>query len=265
VPELPEVEIFTRNLARWAGGQTLSRLEVVDPRIWGAPCRPEELEGREVIGAYRRAKYTVLDLGSWALVLHYRMTGKPVLDDGDVRRKVRLRLWFSEGTRVLFDDARCLGQAWILQCANVDSFLDARGLGPDAWPGRRDGAWWAARFNGVRAPIKAALLDQKRVAGVGNIGASEACYRAALDPRRPASSLTLAEWTAVAEGVLGWVDDTLAHELGDEIHFVTAGGEGCFRVYGRAGEPCPRCARVVERFVQRGRSTFWCPRCQGSR
>jgi len=265
VPELPEVEVFTRNLARWAGGRTLSRLEVVDPRVWSGPCAPEELEGHEVSGAYRRAKYTVLEVGSRALVLHYRMTGKPVLDDGDARRKVRLRMWLTGGRRLLFDDARCLGQAWALDRADIGAFLETRGLGPDAWPGPRDGAWWAARFSGVRAPIKVALLDQRRVAGVGNIGASEACHRAGLDPRRSASSLEQSEWTALAQGVRDWVEETLAQELGDEIHFVTSGGEGCFLVYARAGAPCLRCQRLVERFVQRGRATFWCPSCQGSR
>ena len=273
MPELPEVEVFTRNLATWTRGRRVSRVELVDPRLLagGDPHGLEALVGREVASVWRRAKWSVLELAPpgppLALLFHYRMTGKPVLDEvSGPKRKVRLRLHLEGAGEVVpplvvaFDDSRCLGEVHLLDVSTLPAFFE--GLGPDAWPERHPGSFWALRLGSTRRPVKAALLDQALVAGVGNIGASEACFRAGVDPRTPAARLTAAQWDALAAGVWEWVEQTLAEELGPEIHFVTAGGSNPFLVYGREGLPCPRCARPVERMVQAGRSTFWCPACQ---
>lgn len=283
MPELPEVECFTRDLARWTGGAILERVDVPDPRVLSGvePGGLEILRGGRPGRCWRRAKWSVVEVQprgaapTQALLLHYRMTGKPVLEDGAPGRKVRLRLHLRPGGEagasrvdepervVAFDDSRCLGEVHLLPLADLPAFFEARRLGPDCWPERRPGSWWAERLGDSRRPLKVALLDQHRVAGVGNIGASEACFRARLDPRGPARSLPDAAWEALAEAVPAWVEATLAEELGQEIHFVTAGGSNPFLVYGREGEPCAACGDPVARFVQAQRSTFWCPSCQG--
>lgn len=275
MPELPEVECFTRDLARWTAGRRLVGVELPDPRVLSGVSLAdlEGLLGSAVGRCWRRAKWSVVELQprgeepARALLLHYRMTGKPVLEDGARGRKVRLRLRLARASEpelvVAFDDSRCLGEVHLEPVDELPAFFAARRLGPDCWPERHPGPWWTARLGATRRAVKVALLDQHRVAGVGNIGASEACFRARLDPRLPARDLDAAAWEALAEAVPAWVEATLAEELGAEIHFVTAGGSNPFLVYGREGEPCARCRGPIERFVQAHRSTFWCPACQG--
>ncbi len=273
MPELPEVEIMCRNLCRWAAGAVVQAAELVDERLLcGAePAALSGLVGARVGPAARRGKYALLplDTGSgrrW-LVLHFRMTGKVVRDDGH-RRRVRLRLSVARDgaapTVLVFDDARCLGQCWLVDDDELDAFFGERGLGPEPWPAPRDGAWWAARLAGARGAIKPVLLQQHRVAGLGNIAASEVLFGARIDPRCPVPALPPGAFARLAAAVPAFIDHVLATESGDEIHFVSHGGPNPFAVYGRAGAPCPACGGTIARAVQAGRATFWCPACQGA-
>jgi formamidopyrimidine-DNA glycosylase len=262
MPELPEVEVMTRNLALWTAGGRLRRLEVVDPRVLQAGA-PESVAGVPFGTPRRHAKLCVLPLGErHALVLHFRMTGKIVVESAG-RARPRLRLHRHEGPPIVFEDGRCLGQAWLLHVGELPAFVAKHAPAPEPWPQARSGPWLAACLAGKRAGIKAALMDGRRVAGVGNIGASEACWRAAVDPTTPVPALEPVQWTALMAGIRGWIDDTLAAETGDEIVYLQHGGRNPFQVYGRAGEPCPRCGAGIERLAQAGRSTFWCAGCQG--
>jgi formamidopyrimidine-DNA glycosylase len=259
MPELPEVEIMARNLERWTCGLRLSRLEVVDPRVV-AGGDPRRAVGHQVRRAWRRAKYAVLDLDDVGhLVFHFRMTGKVV-----ARSSVAgARLWFQAGDQVVgFEDARCLGQIWWVDAGEIGPFFADRGLGPEPWPEPRDGRWWAAQLQGLRGPIKPALMRQDRVAGIGNILGSEACWRARLHPATPVPTLSDADWAQLAAAVHQTIEHTLQAESGEEIVYVNQGGLGSFTVYGRAGEPCPRCGGSIQRMVQSGRGSFFCPGCQ---
>lgn len=262
MPELPEVEHMTRALAGWLAGGTLGPPEARDPGFVSGDLAA--LGGLRVTGCRRRAKYSVVEAGPLALVLHYRMTGKVVWEPhaGDRAPRARLRLPVAGRPAVLFLDTRRLGTAWVLPSADLDAFFADRKLGPDAWPGARTGAWWAERLGGTRSAIKVALLDQRRVAGVGNIGACESLWRARIDPRARPAALSGADWQRLAEAVAAWVEGTLAAETQPEIHWVTQGGPNPFAIYGRGAAPCPRCARPLERLRQSGRTTTWCPGCQ---
>jgi formamidopyrimidine-DNA glycosylase len=259
MPELPEVEIMARNLGRWLCGQTIESVEVLDAKMAGAGL--DAMVGTTVTGARRRAKYAVVDLdcGS-SLVLHYRMTGKTVLDP-DRCRRARVRFQTHQGVVVAFEDQRRFGELWLLPTCELDSFFGAKGIGPEPWPEQREGPWWSGQLQGLRGPIKPALMRQDRVAGIGNIIASEALFLAVVGPQVSVPDLNCAEWDRIAIGVRTVIERTLSAESGDEIAYVNLGGEGSFLVYGHAGEPCPRCQAPIERIVQSGRGTFYCPAC----
>jgi len=261
MPELPEVEHMTRGLQRWLAGARLRAVSALDPALM-AQGDPATLVGEVVRRCTRRAKYSVVHTSGPALVLHYRMTGKalPAALGGD--RAARLRLGVADRDDVLFVDPRRLGKAWVVPESGLAAFFEARGLGPDVWPAPRDADWWAARLGAARGAIKGALLDQGRVAGVGNIGACESLWRARIDPRAVPRDLAPAAWSALAAAVPAWIDATLAAETAPEIHYVTQGGPNPFTVYRREGQPCLRCGAPLASFRQAGRGTTWCPACQ---
>ena len=259
MPELPEVEIMARNLERWLSGQTIESVDVLDAKMAGAGLT--DMVGATVTGAWRRAKYAVVDLSNGSsLVLHYRMTGKTVLDP-DLCRRARVRFQTREGAVVAFEDQRRFGELWLLDTCELEAFFGAKGLGPEPWPQHRNGQWWSGQLQGLRGPIKPALMRQDRVAGIGNIIASEALYLARVGPQVVVPSLSDNAWDRIAAGVRTVIDRTLNMESGDEIAYVNLGGEGSFLVYGHAGSPCPSCQTPIERIVQAGRGTFYCPAC----
>jgi len=260
MPELPEVEIMARNLHGWLAGRTVTSVEVIDTKfetIDGA-----ELMGRTVSRVTRRGKYAVVWLEAGpVIVLHYRMTGKTVLDPGR-SRSARLRL-IADGTVVVaFEDPRRFGTVEVLERGDVDAFFSRKRLGPEPWPEFRPSVWWSERLGSVRSPIKIALMRQDRVAGLGNIAASEILYRSGIHPTVSADQLSAEQWGRIAESVHAFIEHTLDQESGEEIQYVNQGGEGSFSVYGHAGSPCSHCATPIERIVQSGRGTFFCPECQ---
>ncbi len=267
MPEIAEVEAAARKLDRWTAGRTLSALEILDDKLL-AHGEPAAAAGRAVRRARRRAKYIVLELPPLAAVLHLRMTGKLVQGEG--ARPPRARLRFTEGPPVSFEDMRRFGTLHLLDEGDLEAFFAGKRLGPEPWPPPldppRDGAWWAARFAGMRGPVKPALLNQARVAGLGNIAAIELLWRARVRPDRSTAELDAAQWAAVAAACPAHLDLALKDAMQEDFVYLTeARGEASnpFRVYGRAGEACPRCGGEIARFVQSGRSTFWCPGCQG--
>ena len=260
MPELPEVEIMARNLHRWMAGRRVLQFQVLDDKFDVELLR--QIEGAEIRRVYRRAKYAVMEfLDGQVLILHYRMTGKTILDPHS-DRKARLRWVLHEGAAVAFEDPRRFGTCEWMQQAEVDLYFENKKVGPEPWPDQRDAQWWAERLQGLRGPIKSALMRQDRVAGLGNIAASEVLFRAQIHPARTVPTIEHHEWVRIAVAVPAFIAHTLHEEGGDEIQYVNMGGEGSFAVYGHEGEPCPRCSAKVQRLVQAGRSTFFCPRCQ---
>lgn len=268
MPELPEVEIMTRNVDRWCRGKTLARAELLDP---GLGIDLSGVIGAQLGAPVRRGKYLCLPLAGQLLILHFRMTGKVVVEADGPRPHARLRLHLGEGegegAPIAFVDTRRLGCAWLIPAQEADAFFAAIPLGPEPWPEPRDGAWWQARLAGLRGPLKSALMNQRRVAGLGNIAASEICFRSRLDPRSPVPALGAADLEAVAQATPAFIGHVLAEESGPEIAYINESRDAPnpFAVYAREGERCVRCVGTVRRIVQAGRATFFCPGCQHRR
>jgi formamidopyrimidine-DNA glycosylase len=275
VPELPEVEIAARNLRSWAIGRRVERAEA-DPRARYVfrPARPAAvmgaLVGHRFESVRRIGKHLLVELsgpgGPLGLLSHLGMTGKwvrraagePAPDHS------RARLDLDDGTALHYRDPRLFGRLRLVPGARFDDVKEVAALGPDPLESGIDVAVLAAALARRAVPVKVALMDQSILPGVGNIQASEALFRARIDPRRPASSLSRAEVKRVAAAVLASVNESIAREEGPEIAYVEEpGAENPFLVYDREGERCPRCKRdTIRRIVQAQRSTFYCPRCQ---
>jgi formamidopyrimidine-DNA glycosylase len=278
MPELPEVEIAARNLRRWTSGR---RIVAVEPdaraRYVFRPSTPAAF-ARALAGArfgpIRRIGKNLLvtldrDGAPLGLLSHLGMTGKWVRRDGDGAppRFSHCRFQLDDGSVLHFDDLRLFGRLRVVPGARFEAVPELAGLGPDPLEAGIDRARLAAGLARSRLPVKVRIMDQRLLPGVGNILASEALFRARIDPRREARSLSGDEVARVAEGVLAAVREAIAREEGPEITYVEEpGAENPFLVYGREGERCPRCgAARIQRIVQAGRSTFFCPRCQGVR
>ncbi|MCB9506675.1 MAG: Fpg/Nei family DNA glycosylase [Myxococcales bacterium] len=260
MPELPEVEIMARNAHAWAADARIVELRVDDPAVVRAGLDLlAAAPGAQVRRARRRAKYMVLETSAFDLVVHFRMTGKWVRSD---TRAARLRITTTLGEVALVDTRR-LAEIWALPPASADAWLAARGLGDEPFPEVRDGEWWRARLEGAGA-IKPALMDGARVAGIGNIVATEACWRARVWPWARPTSLDADGWAALAGAVRSFIADALAADGGDEIAYVNEGGAppSYHAVYRLGGRPCARCGAPIAKATQAARSTYWCPGCQ---
>lgn len=270
MPELPEVETIRGHLAPHVEGRVLETVEILDAR-WCRPLAPSELQaaivGRTVERLARRGKYLVWELSDDIfLLMHLRMTGTLLLDPDPPSKHVRVKLGL--GDHVLaFDDPRRFGTGELaLGPEALDAFFDAR-LGVEPLEQAFTAEHLHALARTSRTPVKAFLLDQKRVAGVGNIYADEALFRARVHPLRPANTLTRAQCAAIRDGVV----DALM--LGLESKGATIddfrdpyGVSGTFQdkmlVHTREGEPCPSCGRAVVKLRVAGRGTYVCERCQ---
>src|SRR5215213_9416213 len=269
MPELPEVETIRRNLAPHVEGRTLERLEILDAR-WSRPLAPRELadavEGRMVERLGRRGKYLIWELSGEAyLLVHLRMTGTLLLDPGEPAHN---RVWFELGDhRLAFTDPRRFGTGELALGEDaLDAFLAARlGVEPLDEDFTPEHLYALARVS--RAPIKAFLLDQKRVAGVGNIYADEALFRAGIHPLRPAARLSRKQVEALREGVIASLSAGIAAKGASIDDFRHPDGvQGSFQdrflIHLREGEPCVVCGRAVRKLRVAGRGTYVCERCQ---
>jgi formamidopyrimidine-DNA glycosylase len=270
VPELPEVETIRRGLAPRVEGRTLARVEILDPR-WCLPAAPgptaAALTGRCVERLARRGKYLVWELdGDRVLAMHLRMTGTVLADPPAQPAHVRVRLTLDDGGQIVFDDPRRFGTGHVLEGAARERYFATRlGLEPLDPEFTLDHLRRLAR--GCRAPVKAFLLDQKRIAGVGNIYADEALFRARVHPLRQTKRLTRQQLDALRLGVIGALRAGIAARgatIDDFRH--PDGARGTFQheflVHRREGEPCPECGRPIRKLVAAGRGTYVCERCQ---
>ena len=271
MPELPEVETIRRQLAPLLEGRVVERLEIADPR-WCLPLAPEAIvdavEGRRVQALARRGKYLVWELEDEAyLLMHLRMTGTLLYDPPPDTRYERVRWVLDDGHELRFYDPRRFGTGELALGAPArDAFFAAR-LGLEPLDGGLTGEALRRMARGRRAPVKAFLLDQRRIAGVGNIYADEALFRARIHPLRPAGGLTRAQCDALALAVREALQAGLAAGGASIDDFRRADGvRGAFQdeflVHLRRGEPCPGCGTPVVKFVAAGRGTYACERCQ---
>ena len=301
MPELPEVETVRRGLQPAMEGSKIVKAEArrKDLRFPFQKDFIARLEGQTVTGLGRRAKYLMADLGSGdVLLMHLGMSGSfRVLENGgnttpgqfhlprsEDRAHDHVVFHMSSGVAVVFNDPRRFGYMKIIARNALDEEPLLKGLGPEPLGNEFDAAMLAGACANKKTSLKAALLDQRVVAGLGNIYVCEALYRARLSPRRLAATLATKK-AGQRKGVAGIVPTDHAKHLVGSIHEVLnqaikAGGSSIndhrqtsgelgyfqhrFQVYDREDEKCQtaRCSGIVRRFVQNGRSTFWCPKCQ---
>ena len=277
MPELPEVETNMRNLARWARGRTI--VGVVPPpgrrEIGGAAPADlvRRLRGRRVERVERRGKWILCRLsGGGGLALHLGMSGKLArlghpfgrgsAPADALPRFARAVLALDDGTRIVLVDARRFGKLLARPYDELAASPAIASVGPDALSGALAGALRAGLAR-TRRSVKEALLDQRIVGGIGNLYATEALWRARIHPATPAPDLDAAALRRLVLAIRAALRHGLAEHEGSELPaYLEDGAPNVFRVYGRAGERCPRCRTVVESIVLGGRTSAYCPSCQ---
>jgi formamidopyrimidine-DNA glycosylase len=275
MPELPEVETVRRGLVPVLEGHCLTKVETrrADLRRPFPPRFAERLAGRKVKALERRGKYLIarLDDGN-ALIIHLGMSGRLIVDrppDPPPGRHDHVIFVTETGARIRFHDPRRFGLMDLCPAQALSDHPLLCDLGVDPLSDDFTGARLAALFAGRRQPVKNALMDQRLIAGIGNIYASEALFRAAISPRRAAVRITSGAAARLASSVKRVLNAAIAAGGSSLRDHVQPNGElGYFQhhwaVYGRAGEPCPGCTCKggIRRIVMGGRATFYCPRRQ---
>ena len=274
MPELPETETIARDLHRAIAGATIAGVTVTRAdvlRETTARKLARRMAGATVTRCWRRAKLVILDLSTGdSLVVQPRFTGALLIDDGSLPPHElaysTLALTLSDGRSLHYRDIRRLGTVTLMSPARLAEYTEALGMEP------LDPAFTDEHLSGVLRgsgqPVKKVLMDQRRLAGVGNIYANEALWRAGIDPSRRAESLGTREVTALHAGIVSVLQESIAARGTSFRDYRDAsGGRGAFAeqlaVYGREGSPCPRCgARLVGTHAVDGRTTVFCAWCQ---
>jgi formamidopyrimidine-DNA glycosylase len=273
MPELPEVESVRRQLEPTLVGRRFERVSIDDPRLV-RPYEPAEvaaeLEGEHVAAVERRGKYLVVRFESGrVLLIHLRMTGSLLsaasgsLPDDPHRRAV---VNLDDGSDVAYRDVRRFGTWLLLEPGEAEPYLAAR-VGDEPLDALFTAARLGERLAGRRTSLKAALLDQRTLAGMGNIYVDEALWRARLNPLRSASGLDRNELRRLHRGIRAALEHGLARQGSTLRDYRLPDGSGGsmqneFRVYGRRDEPCDRCGTLIARTQVAGRTTWFCPTCQ---
>jgi formamidopyrimidine-DNA glycosylase len=270
VPELPEVETIRRQLAPAVEGRRLTHIQVIDPR-WSDPAPPEAiadaLDGRVIERLGRRGKYLVMTFEDDVhLVMHLRMTGNLLLTDEEPKH-TRVRMELDDGQKLLFVDVRRFGTGDVLLGSDALAEYFASRLGVEPLSPDFTAAALRDQARGRKQPVKAFLLNQERVAGVGNIYADEALFRAKIHPLRPVGTLRRPQIESLRDAVVDSLNagiDAKGASIDDYRHVDGARGsfQDRFLVHLRAGKPCPRCGATIQKMRAAGRGTYVCPRCQ---
>ncbi|MCC7156722.1 MAG: bifunctional DNA-formamidopyrimidine glycosylase/DNA-(apurinic or apyrimidinic site) lyase [Bryobacterales bacterium] len=268
MPELPEVESVCHRLRNTALGATIVRATVYRPQMTH-PQAPAKLRrsvaGRRITAVERRGKHILLRLdGDITLRVHLRMTGNlTVIPDARLRPETT-RIWFDldDGRALILNDPRALGRITVHRSAELPDLL--KGLGPEPFDPSFTPAYLAEAAGRTAKPVKIFLMDQKAVAGLGNIYAAEALFQARIHPAAPAREISARKLKALHSSIVGVLTTALHSAISA---YGTAGRftEGEFfpaAVYGREDQPCPVCRARIRRIPQGGRSTYFCPRCQ---
>jgi formamidopyrimidine-DNA glycosylase len=270
VPELPEVETIRRDLLSRVVGRTFSHVRVLPgaERIvrWPPPVEfARDLPGRRIEDISRRGKYLLFRLSDGRhLIVHLRMTGAILHRPKDAPDDPYLQICFSldDSSELRYTDLRKLGGMWLVE--EPEAIVGK--LGPDALEGVTLQTL-RSRIDGRSASIKAVLMDQRALAGLGNIYSEEALFLAGIDPRRSAKSLAAGELRRLGKAIREVLLEAMGHRGSSFRDYVDAEGRGGqhqwhVKVYRRTGEPCCNCGTPIERIKVSGRSTHFCPRCQ---
>ena len=282
MPELPEVETVRRGLAPVLEGRAIAAAELRRPDLrWPFPERmAERLAGKRVLALRRRSKYLLADLSSGeSLLVHLGMSGRMLVSGDPLGAFHHTRptpgkhdhviLDIEGGARVTFNDARRFGAMDLVATAEAEAHWLLAGLGPEPLGNAFHEDYLVARLRGRAVPIKAALLDQRVVAGLGNIYASEVLHRAGIAPARKTGRISAARLAALVPVIRAVLAEAIEAGGSSLRDYRQADGElgyfqHSFRVYDRAGAPCPApgCGGTIARIVQSGRASFYCPNCQ---
>ena len=282
MPELPEVETVRRGLAPVMEGSVIAQACINRPDLrWPfPPDMAARLTGQRVLTLRRRSKYILADLASdETLLIHLGMSGRMLVSGDPVGRFVHAHpapekhdhvvLDMANGARITFNDPRRFGAMDLMPTANAETHPLLAKLGPEPLGNDFHASYLAASLNGRDSPIKSVLLDQRVVAGLGNIYVCETLYRARISPRRRARAISAKRAGGLAAIIRAVLEDAIAAGGSSLRDFRHASGElgyfqHAFDVYGREGAPCHTdgCAATIARVVQSGRSSFYCPRCQ---
>jgi formamidopyrimidine-DNA glycosylase len=269
MPELPEIETTVRGLARYLDGERFARVSVNRAYL----RRPfpaglaQSLTGARVTSLGRRAKYGLVHTDrELTMIFHLGMSGRWRIEPGEPDRHDHLVLETGSGRVLALNDARRFGSIDLVDTGGLASWPPFAAMGPEPLGKEFDGEYLARALAGRSAPIKQLLLDQRIVAGLGNIYVCEALHRAGVRPDRQAGKVSRAALRRLAPAIREVLLESIAAGGSTIRDYAQPNGElgyfaASWRVYGREGEPCP-CGGVVRRFVQGGRSTFWCARCQ---
>lgn len=269
MPELPEVETTVRGLAGYLTGETIARARVNRPDLRRAfpPDLVQVLTGARVTGLGRRAKYGLIHLDrEQVMVFHLGMSGRWRIDPEEIGKHDHLVLETGAGHVLALNDARRFGSVDLVERDALDDFAPFAAMGPEPLGPDFTPAYLKRALMGKVPAIKLALLDQRIVAGLGNIYVCEALHRAGIRPDSPAGRVSLPKLKLLVPAIREVLNESIEAGGSSMRDYARPDGElGYFaahwRVYGREGQPC-HCGGTVERFVQGGRSTFWCPKCQ---
>ncbi|TVQ52630.1 MAG: DNA-formamidopyrimidine glycosylase [Spirulina sp. DLM2.Bin59] len=276
MPELPEVETVRRGLQSQTTGRTLEGGEVLLKRSLAYPLSVEQfspwLAGDGIQAWQRRGKYLLAQLasGGW-LGVHLRMTGQLfwVQRTEPLEKHTRIRLFFDQGQELRFVDSRTFGQVWLVPpgVPRESIITGLTRLGPEPFDPEFTPAYLQSRLQKTQRTIKAALLDQGIVAGLGNIYVDEVCFASGVRPEAIAAHLTLVQITKIHGQILAVLEEAIAHggtTFSDFLNLLGVPGNYGDRaqVYGRRGQPCRVCGTAIERIKITGRSSHFCPQCQ---
>lgn len=277
MPELPEVETICRSLAQNILRQEISHVTVSLPRLIQSPSAEElitQLGGDSFSAVHRRGKYILLDLNSGrTLAVHLRMTGKLLYlpTDTPVEKHTHVIIQFKGGYQLRYHDVRQFGTLWLLPDRNYDALSGIAALGPEPLGDAFTVEWLIGQMAGKNQKAKAFLLDQRNIAGIGNIYADEILYQARIHPEEPVGHLT--DWET-AKALHFAIQDRLTQGIdcgGSSIkdYVDSLGRSGSFqeqhRAYGRGGKPCGECGCTMEKVTVAGRASVYCPNCQRRR
>jgi formamidopyrimidine-DNA glycosylase len=282
MPELPEVETVRRGLAPVMEGAVIAQADVNRPDLrWPFPENmADRLNGQRILGLRRRSKYILVDLESTeSLLIHLGMSGRMLISGhtvGDFHHEHpapakhdHVVLHMEDGVRITFNDARRFGAMDLFQTTEQENHWLIRDLGPEPLRNGFNENYLVERLKGKNTPIKSALLDQRIVSGLGNIYVCEVLFRAGIHPQTKAGKIAAKHVAALVPIIRTVLEEAIAAGGSSLKDYRQADGElgyfqHGFQVYDRQGDPCvtPDCDATIDRIVQSGRSSFFCPQCQ---
>jgi formamidopyrimidine-DNA glycosylase len=274
MPELPEVEHVVRGLRRAVLGNRIVTAELNLPRLLAAPSPTtfkRKLRGPRIDAIKRRGKYILFELDSGDVMLvHLRMTGKFLCIDQheSLPSYAHVVFYLDDERRLVFSDMRQFGRIRLLPASKLHALRQIETLAPEPLTDDFSLAYFIETLSKSRRSLKQLLLDQTRILGLGNIYASEALFLARISPLKSANSLSKARAVRLHQAIREILEEaiaagsTLRIDLTDGDSSYIGTSERFWRVYERAGEPCVNCGTRIQRVVQGGRSTYYCPRCQ---